>query len=118
MINVVVRHTTLAVGFGRYNDFFSQTRSHEFGPVKIRGSPPCGRPLFQIRKLNRENCRLYFVEAKIASNNMMKIARSHSVFSESAQPLRQLFISANAHAGIAGSSKILGRIKAKQPNFA
>src|SRR5262249_47951940 len=83
-----------------------------------RGSPPCGRPLFQIRKLNRENCRLYFVEAKIASNNMMKIARSHSVFSESAQPLRQLFISANAHAGIAGSSKILGTIKAKQPNFA
>src|SRR5262249_6239348 len=108
----------IAVGLGGQSHLFSQPRACQFRAIRIRRGAPCSRPRVQVWKLNREYCGLYFVQPKITSNDMMEITRLHSVFSESAQLFRQCLVSANNDPRIASSSKILRRVKAKQPNVA
>src|SRR5215471_14719393 len=108
----------MAVGFSREADSFRQSRTCEFCAIKISCCSPCGCPFLQERKLDPENCSLDFVQAKIASNNMVKIARVHSMLPQSAQLSGQSLIVADDHARITTRSEILRRIKAKHTKFA
>src|SRR5947209_8730331 len=108
----------MAIGLGGWSDSFCQFRASEFCAIKIRRSSPRRCPSFQKWKLNAQNCSLDFVQAKIASNDMVKIARSHAVLSGSSQPSRQRLIPADDHPRITSSSEVLRRIKTKETNFA
>jgi hypothetical protein len=59
-----------------------------------------------MRKFNRKNCRLDFIEAKIASDDTVEIARIHPVIAKNTQFLRQLSVPANDHSRIASGSKV------------
>src|SRR6478672_8286568 len=114
VINVMICQATSAVGLGSWSNSFRQSRASEFCAIKIRRCSPRRRPLFQKWKLNAQNCSLDFIQAKIASNDMVKIARLHSVFSKSSQLSRERLIPADDHPCIAGGAEILRRIKTKE----
>src|SRR5437016_11972977 len=97
----------MAIGLGGWSDSFRQFRACEFCTVKIRRCSPRRCPPFQKWKLNAQNCSLNFVQAKIASNDIVKIARLHSVLSESSQLSRERLIGAHDHPCITSSSEIL-----------
>src|SRR5438094_8909002 len=108
----------MAIGLGVWSDSFRQFRAGEFCTVKLRRCSPRRCPAFQKWKLNAQNCSLDFVQAKIASNEIVKVARLHPVFSKSSQLSREGLIPADDDPCITRSSAILRRINAKETNFA
>src|SRR5260370_9987278 len=70
-----------------------------------------------MRKLDRENWSLDFVEAKIAAEEVMMVARFHSLIAENAQFLRQLSVPTNNHSCVTSGAQIFRGIKNEKAHF-
>src|SRR5438128_12654896 len=100
----------MAIGLGGWSDSFRQFRAGEFCTVKIRRSSPRRCPPFQKGKLNAQNCSLNFVQAKITSNDIVKISPHHPMPSESSQLFREHPIGEPDPACISSRPELLRRL--------
>src|SRR5262245_63426307 len=61
---------------------------------------------------------LQFVHSEIAPDELMFVARFHSVLSANSDPLGKFVVMTNDETGVAGRAKILGRIEAETARVA